>query len=42
MVRRGVRRDLESARKYGVSVKPPAELPEGNANEANLAGTKAR
>ncbi len=33
---------LDGTRKYGVSTQAPAPLPEGNANEANLSGTKVR
>ena len=29
----------ETTRKYGVSQKPPTDLPEGSGNEANLTGT---
>ncbi len=33
---------LDGTRKDGVGTKAPAALPEGNANEANLSGTKVR
>ena len=34
--------DTEGMRKYGVSEKAPAELPESSGREANLSGTKVR
>jgi hypothetical protein len=34
--------NLDGTRKYGVSVKPAVDLPDGNPAEANLVGTKAR